>query len=363
MSANTKSREFYFGLAAFLTKRRRFRFTLRSILIVVTLLAMGLGYFSFRAQDQRSAVARIHALGGYLQYDNNNVDNNPRWSPAGWLWLRRLVGDDYFQDVVFVNLDQTKVSDADLRVIGKLRRTTGLSLNRTDVSDEGLALINGMTELKHLKLEKTNVTSEGIHRLPWAVSSLLLGDTNVGDEALIDLSDYVSLGLDGTPITPDGFKQLKGFKNLRNLSLQRTAVGDESVPILAQLTTLQLLNLKDTKISGEGLFALRNSLPNCQIVGDWNDLSRFGKYNPRMVERIRSKGSTTIVGRATIPIQRDQKRPEKLVVLSGPLIADFHLSLLEQLDSLEVLDLRGASVTDDGVQKLQKALPKLRIYR
>ena len=62
-------------------------------------------------------------------------------------------------------------------------------------------------------------------------------------------------------------------------------------------------------------------------------------------------------------IRRDEKRPDKLVILSDPLIADFHLSLFEQLDGLEVLDLRGAGVTDEGVQKLQKAIPKLKVYR
>ena len=45
--------------------------------------------------------------------------------------------------------------------------------------------------------------------------------------------------------------------------------------------------------------------------------------------------------------------------------------LLEQLDDLEdldlggaeVLDLRGTSVTDEGVRKLQEAFPKLKIHR
>jgi hypothetical protein len=92
-------------------------------------------------------------------------------------------------------------------------------------------------------------------------------------------------------------------------------------------------------------------------MGDWNDYSRLGKYDARMIERMREKGMTRRL------IRRDEKRPDKLVVLSDPQIADFHLSLLEQLDDLEVLDLRGTSVTDEGVQKLQTALPKLKIYR
>jgi len=33
------------------------------------------------------------------------------------------------------------------------------------------------------------------------------------------------------------------------------------------------------------------------------------------------------------------------------------------LDHLDALDLRGSGVTDAGVQKLQKALPNLKIHR
>ena len=44
--------------------RRWLQFSLRSFLLVVTLLATWLGYISFRAREQRVAVARIKELGG-----------------------------------------------------------------------------------------------------------------------------------------------------------------------------------------------------------------------------------------------------------------------------------------------------------
>ena len=57
------------------------------------------------------------------------------------------MGDEYFQDVVFVNLADTKVRNQDLRVVAKLRRTKELLLSTTEISDEGLASIHGMAEL------------------------------------------------------------------------------------------------------------------------------------------------------------------------------------------------------------------------
>ena len=194
---------------------------------------------------------------------------------------------------------------------------------------------------------------------------VFLAGTNVGDEALPNLSGCAYVGLDGTPISAQGLQQLTGSKNLRELSLQRTAVGDEAVPILAQFTALQRLTMTDRKISGEGLFALRNALPNCQIFGAWSDLSILGTMDLRQIERARSKGETPV------RFERRQESLAKLIVLSGPSIADAHLWLLEQLDNLEdvdlggaeVLDLRGTSVTDGGVRKLQEAFPKLKIHR
>ena len=53
----------------------------------------------------------------------------------------------------------------------------------------------------------------------------------------------------------------------------------------------------------------------------------------------------------------------KLLILPDPLVTDSHLATLEGLDQLETLDLRGSSVTDAGVEKLQNALPKLKIHR
>jgi hypothetical protein len=338
--------------------RRWYQFSLRTFLILVTLLAMWLGYISFRAREQQAAVRRINELGGSVQYDYQ-IGIYPTTSPAGWPWLRKLVGDEYFQDVVAVNLNDTKVSDADLGVIGKLRRTKRLALNRTDVSDAGLASFSGMSELDYLGLAQTKVTSNGIRclRPPKSSSVVTLENTSVDDNALPNLSGCAELGLDGTRITSHGLKQLNSCQNLILLSIRRTAVDDEAVPILAQFTTLQWLNLTDTKISGEGLLALRKALPTCRIDGGWADIS---KPDARTLGLPESKRGRHFVSNVRL---LNRKYPIKLLLLSSPLISDVDLWMLQDLEHLEVLDLRGASVSDKGVQKLQKAMPELKIYR
>jgi len=53
----------------------------------------------------------------------------------------------------------------------------------------------------------------------------------------------------------------------------------------------------------------------------------------------------------------------KLLILSGTSLTDGHLAGLEDLQHFEVIDLRNTKVTEAGVEKLQRALPKCKIVR
>jgi internalin A len=341
-----------------LPKRRWFQFSLSTFFILVTLFAVWLGFISFHAHEQRAIVARIKELGGIVRYDYQ-MGANPQQSPSGWPWLRRLVGDEYFQDVASVNLDGTQVSDADLRLIGRLRHTKKLSLNRTDISDEGLASIHGMSQLIYLGLMKTKVTSEGIRLLPQPQNAwvLVLEDTSVGDEAVSNLSGCQFLNLQGTKVTSEGMKGLAESKTLIDLSISRTAVDDSAVPTLSSVNTLASLYVWETRISGEGLFKLKNALPKCNVDGEIADFT--GGFNPASPGP-EGNGWKQRVAQLVL-LNKAQKL--KLLVLADPLVKDGHLETLEGLDHLDTLDLRSASVTGEGVEKLQKALPKLKIHR
>lgn len=341
--------------------RRWLQFSLRTFVIVITLFSAWLGYISFRVREQRTAVARIKELGGHFQYDYQ-WGVNPKPSPPGWSWLRRLVGDEPFQDVVFIRLDETTVSDTDLLLVSKLRRTRILCLDRTEISDQGLMYIRGMSELKHLGLAKTKVTTDGIRGLPQPRNGcyLILENTGVGDEALANLAGCQALALDGTRITSRGIQELADSKNLSQLSFQRTAVDDAAVPALGRIQTLTWLLVSDTKISGEGLLMLRDALPKCQIDGPIADFSNG--FNPAAPPALASSSWSMRVSHLMALNKIQHIQHLKLLVLPDTVVTDSHLTALEGLDHLETLDLRGSSVTDAGVEKLQKALPKLKIH-
>src|SRR5262249_43397841 len=97
-------------------RRRCFTLSLRALMILVLVTGAWLGWRVKRAETQKWAVAAIEKLGGDVSYDDNSPSGqqgffNQRWAPA---WLRRQVGDEYFQEVVEVDFYNTSLSDADL---------------------------------------------------------------------------------------------------------------------------------------------------------------------------------------------------------------------------------------------------------
>ena len=88
--------------------------------------------------------------------------------PPGPAWARKLLGDDFFADVVDMDYgppgmygpvglgnlgwESTPITDAWLEHIGKLRGLTSLDLSGAQVSDVGLEKVGGLTRLRILGL-------------------------------------------------------------------------------------------------------------------------------------------------------------------------------------------------------------------
>ena len=78
-------------------KRRILQFSVRSLLVAMTLLAGWLAVVTSRARNQQETVKSLNELGWHVRYDwQDSLLSKPR-GPA---WIRRIVGDDYFQSVV-----------------------------------------------------------------------------------------------------------------------------------------------------------------------------------------------------------------------------------------------------------------------
>jgi hypothetical protein len=58
---------------------------------------------------------------------------------------------------------------------------------------------------------------------------------------------------------------LKYFPNLRILSLEHCSVGDDSIRAIARLKSLEVLRIRHTRFTAEGVEHLQRSLPDCDI--------------------------------------------------------------------------------------------------
>ncbi len=133
--------------------RPRFILTVRGMMILVLLLGGVMGWKVRRAAIQRRAVATIKRAGGDVVYDYQikadwEDDDNPQpWAPA---WLRRAVGDEWFQEVVEVSLadaDLTKTQSGDetLAAVATLDRLEKLDVDMQSIDATSLVPLIGLT--------------------------------------------------------------------------------------------------------------------------------------------------------------------------------------------------------------------------
>ncbi|MEK6246894.1 MAG: hypothetical protein N2C12_01865, partial [Planctomycetales bacterium] len=101
-------------------RRFRLRFSLLTLLILITVIAVAFGWWSHGARMQREAVVAFEAEGGRIKYDFEAEELD---GPIYWPWPRWLVawlGKDYFCNVVGLDLDDTQVTDEGLKHLEEL---------------------------------------------------------------------------------------------------------------------------------------------------------------------------------------------------------------------------------------------------
>src|SRR5205823_275033 len=145
---------------------RWFRFGLKSLLLLILVLSLPLGWLAAERHQksiERAAVAAIHELGGGVWYDSHEsrdpFDTADDLQPPGPAWLRFLLGDDFFVHATEVNLScNTRLTDGDLSHLGQLPGLKKVYLHETAVSDDGLRHLQHLRNLKLLYLVETQVT-------------------------------------------------------------------------------------------------------------------------------------------------------------------------------------------------------------
>lgn len=150
-------------------KRRWFQFSLRTLLVVVLLVSIGMSWLG-GVWRQREAVEVIEKAGGsvFYDYDDHWAFNETR-EPSVPEWMVDVFGGDLFFDVSTVILSETEFGDDEMAYLKRLTNLTRLDLLGPQITDAGPEHLEGLTNLAHLDLCDTQVTAEAVESLRQAL--------------------------------------------------------------------------------------------------------------------------------------------------------------------------------------------------
>jgi serine/threonine protein kinase len=167
-----------------------------------------------------------------------------------------------FPRLRYLTLSGTHVRGPFLRFLPRAPEIERLNVSNTDFPDAALRVLEIWPALRALNLSKTPVTDEGMHSVNRLrhLTELHLDDTVLSDkglEALDALTELIHLSLNGTRLTDDGLGLLKRYRNLKTLHLDSVEMTDGGLQHLEPLS-LDHLTLHNTPISDKGLEHLYN---------------------------------------------------------------------------------------------------------
>jgi hypothetical protein len=285
----------FLSLAVAMFFRWPFQFSIRSLFVLFIVVAIPLGWFVTErnaAKGQADSVQWVRHYGacGYdWQYDADGHWLSASNAPPAPAWLRQLLGDDFFADVVHIGLNDgpwqilpddlahleclthvkwaefvcTCVPDAGFEHLKGLKELRALLLTHNDMTDAGLRSLEGLTELRELMLDYSKIAGPGLEHLKGLskLRKLFLRGmpiTGVGVQYLNRLTQLESLDLRGTQISDSDLERIGGLVNLRRLFLDETQITDAGLRHLSRMARLELLSLDRTAVGDEGIRHLRS---------------------------------------------------------------------------------------------------------
>ena len=363
------------GLMAWLRRPRRFRLSVRAVLVTVLLLALALAWPVNRAHTQRAAVLAIRQTGGQAYYDwQCTRDGHPRsaaerrfphWmndycAPETAVWVLDWIGPDYFGNVVSVTLG-ADAGAAEMAHVARLHHLVRFQSGSRRIGPDQVVHLAGLTDLQEVGMTLDPAVAAApmadLSRLT-KLESLLLSGYSLRDAdlaALRRLTGLQDLWIDGPMITDAGLAHLAGLVGLREFSLDHAQVTSAGLIHLRGLRNLSNLRLTHTRVADLTPLA---DLP--QLASLWladNPITDAGLAPvariPRLSDLSLNGSAITDAGLATLRLHPSFFQYNHLD-LARNRITDASMAALVDLPFVASLRLDRTEITDAGLAVLAR---------
>lgn len=165
------------------------------------------------------------------------------------------------------------------------------------------------------------------------------------------------------PLTHAEWESLRGRTSLRELLLEQGRADDSRAEILATLTGLERLVLRDSPLGDEGF----RSLVECHALRDINvpqaACTAEGVRALASLEHLRSLrlGGPRLLGKDVCEAVASLPQLRSLHLIDVP-IGDDGLAVLQRLPGLWNLYLDGAGVSDEAWERYFQACPRVHVH-
>jgi hypothetical protein len=309
--------------------RRLLQIRLRTIMIVVSLCCLGLGWYGFQArhlEKQQSLLKLIGEKGG-------RYETRPKGSP----FMQYIMGKNYVA-VIRVDLAHVAPENEDLKLLANFHDLERLSLHECKkIADGGLTHLRRLKKLTTLSLHGTKVKRAGLKHLS-------------------DCKDLKVISLQSTPFQTKYVAELMQFKELVSINLENIeGHGEVELHDLPKLETLNLQYCKNiTRLHLHDLPALKNirlhgiesprhiELQRIKKFKKfkklWINVSHYGKVRPNLIiEDLPDLAENDITYLYSLSVKNTPKLTSLMTRLNKPM--DY--GELEQLTSLDYIRLDG----------------------
>jgi len=257
-------------------------------------------------------------------------------------------------------------------------RITGADLRASWVTDSDLSQLASLPYLTHLDLSQTRITDHGLQQLKSA-------------PGIVELNLYYA-----EQITDEGMAAVKGWKKLKRINLRGTKVTDTTLEHLANVTTLEALDVGFAQITDVGLDRLTPLTNLKELMVGGNKLTDMGLQALRQLPNLTSLSlggsqrtdsglwtiSLTEQGLDAITTLKDLRelrldgmpvtarwleklklltKLERLSLQGCKRLGDDAAPLLASCPALRILDLKGTSLTEKAIADLRQSKPKAQI--